>query len=79
MMEAMDLRSPAPIQSRLKYLVAKGWIHYDQYNGICLSEPTKGMMVHINGENIKRLLKSKPNSSDISEWANAVLRMALND
>lgn len=29
MMQAMGLRSPAPIQSRLAYLAAKGWIAGD--------------------------------------------------
>ncbi|SAY38594.1 SOS-response repressor and protease LexA (EC 3.4.21.88), partial [Candidatus Synechococcus spongiarum] len=28
MMEAMGLRSPAPIQSRLRYLQKKGWIQW---------------------------------------------------
>jgi len=30
MMEAMDLRSPAPIQSRLKHLQQKGWITWQE-------------------------------------------------
>jgi hypothetical protein len=82
MMRAMRLKSPAPIQSRLKFLEKKGWIEKREKNGkpgIWPTAPEKGASVFIKREALLAATMTAPDNKNIGEWINELIQFAAKE
>lgn len=79
MMRAMNLRSPAPIQSRLKFLEEKGWVEKREKNGkpgIWPVNPEMGAYIFIKAGSLDIATSIAPDGANIQEWINELVQFA---
>jgi SOS-response transcriptional repressor LexA len=77
MMKAMGLKSPAPIQSRLRYLMEKGWICKDPMRGLCIKEGSREMFVLLTTETMEKIANATPGIIRVSDWVNELIATEL--
>lgn len=76
-MRAMNLRSPAPIQSRLKILIRKGWIEKQEDGTMKLILDMPGKSIYIRGCIIESLEKQIQDGHTLTSFINELLLQKL--
>lgn len=78
-MEAMNLRSPAPVQSRLKHLEEKGWVEKKERNGrpgVWPTTPKMGIYIFVKAESLNLATLAAPSQVSIQDWINELIQFA---